>query len=342
MQTSRLSKSSEFPTEIRHKLWNHLFYLYKPIPDKTKLISLLPSNCYNPSCDIFYLKSCMELFTRENLLILIGILDKYCAYYLDKRIDSSQLLDISNTILNNVINDIECFSSDSVFESTLVLIYKYSFERTFLVSQSSKESIKENLAVSNSKMKIILELLSIHEKESERYKLSSLLMMGMLNHLGITKNKYASQYKEPSTVDLILDMFGHLFKLAKTTFTKLNDLKGSNQNLFRCWCVFIYLITENLNEEHLHMIDTLIEANNLIISLLLYKLKNGTSDFDGHNLNSFIRHIGVLVQSVNNLDVKNKNNTINPMLVKSVLSFFLAIPEHIIEPVAGVSGTGLW
>lgn len=340
LQTSGLAESSKLSIAKRHEMWNHLVCLYGPVEEKSKLISILYNSCYNPQCDVHYLKSCAEFFREKDVDKLFEILDRYFSYYLNNESACAFPLDLASTILNNVISEIERTKAD-LFESSVVLLYKYSLETASQICKSNEDSLYEPLATLNHKLSLLFKMQGKSDQSSSN--LRSKVIYSILNHICRIQTKYVCTFRKSATIQITLELYQNLFKLVDVVQLEPCNVKNGNLMVFQCWYACVSFIIENLNLDHLHekFAQALDVANDFTTNMLLrsYRKTDASSSNDRINFRSFVSTVGKLSLLVSKLDSQNSNKALNAVLIRPVLRFFLAVPEQLVVSMHDVSIT---
>lgn len=342
LQTACLAQSNKLSVGKRHETWNNLVCLFELWEDKSKLIALLCDDVSNPEYDMHYLKTCMKYLTEKYVDKTFQILDKYFAYSLTNNSTTPLPLDLASTILNNVISEIEnkCNTkSERDFQSTMILLYKYSLETACQITKSKEDHLYESLATLNNKFTVLFKLLGKYASNP----LSGKLVLSILTHLYWTQTKYICQFRKPATVQLVLEMYQNFFKLANMVSIEQCNAKSRNQMLFQCWYVCVTLITDNLNLDHLYgkFAQALTVIDGFVTEMLLSSFrKEELSSVDRSNFRCYVTAVSKLSTFVCKIDARNMNRALNSDLMSPVLKFFLAVPEELIVTyVADVSIT---
>lgn len=344
MLSSKLSKNtSKLSTQDRHQLWDNLICLYQPMDDKTRLIFLLNELAYakSNSCDIYYLESYVEQFTRESLPNLFVILDNYYACYW--KLDNKRLHDVVNKILDHIISIIGK-NNNSEWEIIVISVYKYLHRITYHITKSNHEELlHDSLVMFNAQLSDLSSLVT-KMKNQEQTSLFQKILSSILNHFSFFQIKYLSQFKKTSMIKNIVEIYRNIFNVAQTVRTKDQYLSRKNENLmlYQSWYSCLTTICENLNLDHLHknFVRALNTANDFTMRMFLLMFNEnttiGAAESDRHDLKSFVLNIGKLTQAVTKLDPKSQNKKMNSYLIKPLMDFFLVIPEKYVDPVAEV------
>uniref|UniRef100_A0A8D9BYX6 Uncharacterized protein n=1 Tax=Cacopsylla melanoneura TaxID=428564 RepID=A0A8D9BYX6_9HEMI len=341
------TQDSKLSVADRHSVWNRLVILYKPIEDKTKLISFLREVAFGksqPIGDVFYLQTCAHVFTINHLAALFGILDTYYAFAWKSQ-DTSGIFNVASHILDGIsaeinsdkeLQGIGAKKNKTQLEMGCISVYKHLHEITHHITKSWSESVMSGYFTRfTNQLNILLTLVQSVTSQKDSNQNSSLCqktLTSILMHLSLFQLKHLNVFVQTETIHCILNMYKTIFHMAQFLWTEEQYLCQKHDNLlfYHSWYACLTIIIESLTVTTLHkkLTEVLKLINNFIgnMFVLLYS-KNAVDTDDRCDLSSFLSNLGKLSQLVLKLDAGHVNKNMNMILGQWLLEVFPNIPD---------------